>query len=55
MQDYFVTRNPPKPVDYEQAYWGTIVDPDGKVRDRTQERSQYLDDIKQELTYLQGL
>jgi SAM-dependent methyltransferase len=55
MQNYFVKRNPPKPVDYEQAYWGTIVDPDGNVRDRTQEREQYLDDIKQELAYLQDL
>ena len=49
MQNYFTHREPAKPVDFEEGYWGTIVDPDGKLRDRLQEREQYLDDIKQEL------
>lgn len=53
MQDYFVRRQPTKPIDYEESYWGTIVDPDGNVRDRLQE--QYLDDLKQELTFLNNL
>ena len=32
-----------------------IVDPDGNVRNRLQEREQYLDDIKQELSFLNSL
>jgi len=26
---YFARRDPPRPVDYEEAYWGEIVDPYG--------------------------
>src|SRR3972149_1930131 len=32
-----------------------ITDPDGKVRDRTLERDQYLDDVKAELRFLYSL
>ena len=55
MQNYFTRREPAKSVDFEEGYWGTIVDPDGKSRDRLQECEQYLDDIKQELAYLNSL
>ncbi|MDL1894810.1 SIS domain-containing protein [Anaerolineae bacterium CFX7] len=55
MQDYFVTRKLAQSPDYEEAYWGTIVDPDGNVRDRLQEREKHLEDIKQELTFLNNL
>ncbi len=53
--DYFKPREPAEPVDYEEAYWGTIVDPDGKVRNRLEEREKYLEDVKQELTFLKQL
>lgn len=55
MQDYFIKRQPTKPIDYEESYWGTVVDPDGNVRDRLQERDKYLDDLKQELAFLNAL
>jgi phosphoheptose isomerase len=42
-------------VDYGEAYWGTVVDPDGNVRDRRKEREQHLDDIREELAFLNSL
>jgi phosphoheptose isomerase len=42
-------------TDYEEAYWGSEVDPDGNLRDRRLEREQHLDDIKQELAFLDTL
>ena len=41
--------------DFEEAYWGTIKDPDGKERNRINEKDMYLDDIKDELSYLNKL
>lgn len=55
VQDYFTRREPAKSRDYEQSYWGTIVDPDGNVRNRLEERERYLDDVKQELAFLNSL
>jgi SAM-dependent methyltransferase len=55
MPDYFTRRPPPQGLDYEEAYWGTIVDPDGKVRDRLQEREKHLEDVKAELAFLNSL
>lgn len=51
-QNYFTHR--PSDVNYD-GYWGTVVDPDGVTRTRTEEREQYLDDIKDELAFLKGL
>lgn len=53
--EYFKRRVPKEPIDYEKAYWGNVVDPDGNVRDRREERDKYLDDIKQELAFLNTL
>ena len=55
MQDYFTRREPTQKIDYEQAYWGTVVDPDGNMRDRLKERDLHLDDIKKEISFLNGL
>lgn len=55
MKKYFTNRKPPKAIDYEESYWGTIVDPDGNVRDRLKEREKHLEDIKQELNFLNSL
>jgi SAM-dependent methyltransferase len=54
MQDYFKRRKPAKPLDFEEAYWGaTPVDPDGKVRNRLEEREKDLEDrFKLELAFL---
>lgn len=55
MQDYFTKRQPSRPVDYEENYWGTIVDPDGNLRNRLQEREKHLEDVKEELAFLNSL
>ena len=52
--EYYVRREP-KSIDYEEAYWGTVTDPDGNVRNRISERDLYLDDLKDELNYLNSL
>ncbi|MDD3150121.1 MAG: class I SAM-dependent methyltransferase [Candidatus Gastranaerophilales bacterium] len=52
---YYKVRKVKEPVNYEESYWGTITDPDGNVRNRLDEREMYLDDIKQELTFLNSL
>ena len=55
MQDYYKRRKPNKPIDYEADYWRESVDPDGNVRHRLEEREIYLDDIKEEMSFLQSL
>jgi len=55
IEGYYTRRTPPKTPDYEAAYWGVVVDPDGKVRDRLQERAQHLADIAQELSFIGSL
>lgn len=53
--EYYKVREAQEPVQYEENYWGTIIDPDGKVRNRFEEREQYLGDVKQELDYINNL
>lgn len=53
--EYFKRRVAKKPADYEEVYWGRVVDPDGNVRDRRGERDQHLSDIRQELAFLDSL
>ena len=36
-------------------YWGKITDPDGRVRNRMDEREQFIADIDDELTWLRSL
>ncbi|HEY1813782.1 MAG TPA: class I SAM-dependent methyltransferase [Kofleriaceae bacterium] len=52
---YFSRREPTTAPDYDAAYWGTVVDPDGKQRDRTRERDQHLEDLAIELAYIRAL
>ncbi|MFV0371500.1 MAG: class I SAM-dependent methyltransferase [Azonexus sp.] len=54
-QDYFVRRELPTGASYEEAYWGVITDPDGKVRDRRLERERYLADMQAELSFINAL
>lgn len=42
------------PPDYD-AYWLTSVDPDGKTRNRREERDQYLKDLTDEVEWLNSL
>lgn len=52
---YFTKRDSGSRPDYEDSYWGLVTDPDGAIRNRVEEREQYLDDIKQELRFLNKL
>ncbi|MFQ5714594.1 MAG: cytidylyltransferase domain-containing protein [Candidatus Scalinduaceae bacterium] len=40
---------------FESNYWSVIVDPDGKKRDRNQEREQRIEDVKEEFSYINQL
>lgn len=55
MESYFTRRKSPEIVDYEQDYWGEIVDPDGNVRNRLDERQQHLEDLAEELSFIDKL
>jgi len=46
---------PPRKTSYEEDYWGEIVDPDGKRRDRSTEREMHLEDIAAELAFANSL
>ncbi|MGD8386729.1 MAG: methyltransferase domain-containing protein, partial [Desulfobacteraceae bacterium] len=52
---YFIRREPEKPLEYEENYWGTVSDPDGVKRDRLQEQQKYLADIDAELNFINSL
>ncbi len=55
-EKYFRTR-PSTSIenDYEKKYWGKVTDPDGVVRDRTQERDKRIKECKQEIDYINNL
>lgn len=40
---------------YEENYWHEIVDPDGKRRNRLEERDRFLSDVKSEIAFINGL
>ncbi|MBI2889505.1 MAG: methyltransferase domain-containing protein [Nitrospirae bacterium] len=40
---------------FEEGYWGRVEDPDGRVRDRMEEREQRLDDLGDILAYISTL
>ena len=52
---YFKRRPRGVSPDFEEEYWGKIVDPDGKTRDRREERQQFLEDAAGELEFLESL
>jgi len=54
--DYFVTiPAAPSPDPDGDEYWGTVVDPDGNVRDRLAERDLVLADLAEELAFVASL
>lgn len=52
---YFVSRPSPTGNQKEDTYWGPVVDPDGNNRNRLEERDRYLEDVKRELSFVNGL
>lgn len=53
--DYFVPLEPEAEPDFEEPYWHQVVDPDGKRRNRLQERDRFLADVEAELAYIDAL
>src|SRR5687767_5128523 len=41
--------------DFEESYWGTVRDPDGTIRVRSEERSRVLEDVSAELSFVNSL
>ncbi len=50
--DYYVRVNSEESVEYEENYWGEIIDPDGKKRVLVEEKDQQVDDIKHVLEFI---
>ena len=51
---YFKTRKTNGSDDFEEDYWGEIVDPDGVVRDRLNERNRFIEDAAPEIAFLEA-
>ena len=41
--------------DYEDGYWHVVIDPDGKRRNRLDERAQHVADLREELEFVNAL
>ena len=54
-KEYYFQREIQEEVDYEEGYWGTVIDPDGVIRNRLEEQEKHLDDLKQEIVFLNAL
>ena len=54
MSDYYKKRISEN-SDYEEAYWGTIIDPDGQVRNRIEEEKKFLANLKKEVDFINSL
>ena len=53
--EYFFKRENNNRTNYDEKYWGTIIDPDGVERNRLEERERHLEDICNELKYINSL
>ena len=54
-KEYYIKREILEDADYEESYWGTVIDPDGLVRNRLEERERHLEDLCNELKYVNSL
>lgn len=54
MDKYYEKIKHEKP-DYEEAYWAIIKDPDGKIRNRLEEKNKFLANLKYELNFINTL
>lgn len=54
MSEYYQKRHCEN-CNYEESYWGTIVDPDGCIRNRSQEREKFLANVKKETAFINSL
>ena len=52
---YYTRREPPAGSEFEEGYWGVVKDPDGNVRDLSQERDKKVEDLACELAFVNKL
>ncbi len=52
---YYTRREPPAETEFEEGYWGVVKDPDGNVRDLSRERDKKVEDLKNELAFVNKL
>ncbi|MBI3206238.1 MAG: class I SAM-dependent methyltransferase [Myxococcales bacterium] len=52
---YYQARACTRPPDYEGAYWHVVRDPDGRERNRLEERALHLSDLAEELAFVRQL
>ncbi len=52
---YFVRRETSKESVFEENYWKVTIDPDGMERKRADERDRILEDVKNDLAYINAL
>jgi 2-polyprenyl-3-methyl-5-hydroxy-6-metoxy-1,4-benzoquinol methylase len=52
---YYKRREPVRPSEFEEGYWGVVKDPDGKVRDLAKERDKKVEDLATELAFVNKL
>jgi len=55
MKEYFKSIKPKEKARYEQEYWGTVTDLEGNVRNRFEEKERYLEDISEEIRFINNL
>jgi len=53
-EKYFIEYNDAD-IDYNEGYWGEIVDPDGKKRDLLAEKDQQIEDVRYVWEYVNSL
>ena len=53
--EYYYVRENQKINNFEEEYWGEVTDIDGVKRNKLYEREQYMEDLTQELSYINGL
>ena len=53
--EYYIRREVSDNFKYEEIYWGEIIDPDGNIRNRLNEREKYIKDLKNELFFVNNL
>ena len=54
-REYFVSRDVPVQLDYDDTYLQPQIDPDGVLRDPYTERDRKLEDLAQEVAYINAL
>lgn len=51
---YYIRRSIEKEIEYDEGYWKK-EDPDGKMRNREEEKELAIDDLKDEISYINNL